>query len=71
MNSIGHTQLLRSKWTATSAFHDETHFLVQQVLHDQQGNPEKVVLQGLNNRHLFDIPINQLEDSDRWLIGWR
>ncbi|QIZ76845.1 TIGR02450 family Trp-rich protein [Ferrimonas lipolytica] len=70
MNVISSRLLLRSKWTATNRFHDETHFLVQSVLHDTHGEVKSVVLQGINNRHHYEMPINQLEDSDRWRIGW-
>lgn len=70
MNIVPSQQLLRSKWTATMRFHDENHFLVQQVLHDNAGAVSSVIIQGINNRHQYQVSIDQLEDSDRWQMGW-
>ncbi|WP_298441772.1 TIGR02450 family Trp-rich protein [uncultured Ferrimonas sp.] len=71
MNIVCSRKLLRTKWTATTPFHDETHFLVQHVCLDHQGLARGVVIQGLNNRHQFELTMAQLEDSDRWQLGWK
>ncbi len=71
MNVFSEKNLLRSKWTSTSAFHDETHFLVTNLNHDLNGQLFSVTIQGQNNRHRYDIDWHELEDSSRWRFGWQ
>ncbi|MBY5992023.1 TIGR02450 family Trp-rich protein [Ferrimonas balearica] len=71
MNVFSSKDLLLSKWTSNAAFHDETHFVVTGTLTDGKGEISRVVLQGVHNRHTFELERETLEDSDLWRMGWR
>ncbi|MCG2583584.1 TIGR02450 family Trp-rich protein [Massilia sp. TS11] len=66
-------KLLRSKWTAATPRNKEKHFMVTAVIAPEQPELpiELVTLEAVLTRRAFTLPWRELQDSSRWLQGWR
>ena len=71
MNRISPKKLLHSKWTATQPRHKEKHFLVTEVHHDAEDNPQSVTLEALHSRREQHLDWRDLKDENDWRMGWR
>ena len=70
MNRISPKKLRHSKWTAVAPQNKEKHFLVVEVLRDQEEVVRRCVLQAIHSRREFEIDWRDLKDAQRWRIGW-
>ncbi|MBQ1558749.1 MAG: TIGR02450 family Trp-rich protein [Pseudomonas sp.] len=64
-------KLLLSKWTAAQPQNRERHFLVTELIRDVQDNILGVELQAVLTQRSQQLDWHQLQDSERWLQGWR
>lgn len=64
-------KLLLSKWTATQPQNRERHFLVTELIRDEDDNILAVELQAVLTRRSQTFDWHQLLDTQRWLQGWR
>ncbi|MFN9527628.1 MAG: TIGR02450 family Trp-rich protein [Pseudomonadaceae bacterium] len=64
-------KLLLSKWTAAQPQNRERHFLVTELIRDEQDNILGVELQAVLTQRSQQLDWRQLQDSERWLHGWR
>ena len=64
-------KLLLSKWTASRPQNRERHFLVTELLRDEQEYVIAVELQAVLTGRSEQIDWQQLLDSERWQQGWR
>lgn len=64
-------KLLLSKWTAAQPQNRERHFLVTELIRDEQDNILGVELQAALTQRSQQLDWHQLQDSERWLQGWR
>lgn len=64
-------KLLLSKWTAAQPQNRERHFLVTELIRDEQDNILGVALQAVLTQRSQQLDWHQLQDSERWLQGWR
>ena len=64
-------KLLLSKWTAAQPQNRERHFLVTELIRDEQANILGVELQAVLTQRSQQLDWRQLQDSERWLQGWR
>ncbi len=75
MTAAGHRlnprKLLLSKWTAAQPLNREKHFLVTQLLTDEDGTVLEVELQAVLNQRVQRLPWQALRDADSWLMGWK
>ncbi|WP_017904334.1 TIGR02450 family Trp-rich protein [Pseudomonas asplenii] len=72
MNRINPRKLLLSKWTAAHPQNREKHFLVTELLHDETGTLLlELELQAVLTRRNQRIPWQNLQDAERWRMGWR
>ncbi|KPA93456.1 tryptophan-rich conserved hypothetical protein [Pseudomonas asplenii] len=72
MNRINPRKLLLSKWTAARPENRERHFLVTELFHDETGTLLlELELQAVLTRRNQRIPWQQLQDAERWRMGWR
>ncbi|GAB3676021.1 TIGR02450 family Trp-rich protein [Salinisphaera aquimarina] len=71
MNTINPNKLHHSKWTATRPEHKEKHFLVTQLLRDDQEKVVEVILEAVLTRRAFTLPWRELKNDKTWLIGWQ
>ena len=64
-------KLLLSKWTAAQPQNRERHFLVTELIRDEEDNILGVELQAVLTQRSQQLDWRQLQDSERWLKGWR
>ena len=64
-------KLLLSKWTATQPQNRERHFLVTELIRDEQDNILGVELQAVLTQRSQQLDWRQLQDCEHWLQGWR
>lgn len=63
-------KLLLSKWTAARPVKREKHFLVTELFCDEQGGVLAIELQAVLARRNERVDWRELQDSERWKIGW-
>jgi len=68
---INPRKLLLSKWTAVQPQQREKHFLVTELIRDEEDNILGVELQAVLTQRSQQLDWRQLQDSERWLQGWR
>lgn len=71
MNRFNPEKLLLSKWTASHPQNKEKHFLITELLRDEQGVLLQVELQAIHSRRSQWIDWRTLRDDQTWLLGWR
>lgn len=71
MNQINPRKLLLSKWTASQPANREKHFIVTECLLDECGEVVSVELQAVLSKRSQQLHWQVLQDSSRWLTGWR
>lgn len=64
-------KLLLSKWTAAQPQNRERHFLVTELIRDEEDNILGVELQAVLTQRSQQLDWRQLQESERWLQGWR
>ena len=65
-------KLLLSKWTARHPAHREKHFMVTRVLLPEIDGPVRHVdLQAVLSGRTEIIEWRELNDSSRWITGWK
>ena len=70
MKRINPNKLLLSKWTAAHPQNREKHFLVTELLRDDEGTVLKVELQALLTKRSEWFDWQVLKNSDSWQLGW-
>lgn len=70
MNRFAPAKLRLSKWTARQPRNREKHFLVLDLLHDEQGVLLQVELQAVHSGRSEWIDWRLLRDQDVWQLGW-
>lgn len=64
-------KLLLSKWTAAEPVNREKHFLVSDVLCDEEGVVLEVELQAVLTRRCQRMAWQALQDANAWKMGWK
>lgn len=64
-------KLLLSKWTATQPKHREKHFLVTELICDEEGTVLQVELQAVLSKRTEQLDWRVLQNPDQWRMGWR
>jgi len=63
-------KLLLSKWTAARPQNREKHFLVTELFCDEEGTVLEVELQAVLSKRVQRLDWRDLQDAERWLMGW-
>lgn len=71
MNRINPRKLLLSKWTAAHPQNREKHFLVTELIRDDEGTVLEVELQAVLTQRSERLDWQVLKDSKLWLLGWK
>jgi len=71
MNRINPRKLLLSKWTAAHPQNREKHFLVTELIRDEEGTVLEVELQAVLTQRSERLDWQVLKDSENWLLGWK
>jgi tryptophan-rich hypothetical protein len=71
VNAINPRKLLLSKWTAATPRNREKHFLVTELIKDEQGTVLEIELQAVLTRRSERLPWQMLRDAQAWRMGWK
>ncbi|MFM9384957.1 TIGR02450 family Trp-rich protein [Pseudomonas sp. UV AK001] len=71
MNRINPQKLLLSKWTAALPQNREKHFLVTELLRDENGTVLEIEMQAVLTRRTTQLDWHVLQDDAYWKMGWR
>ena len=70
-NPVNRVKLPGSKWTAVRPENREKHFIVRGWVRDADGQPtDEVEIVAILTRVVRVLRWRELEDWDRWRIGW-
>ncbi len=68
---INPEKLLLSKWTAVCPQYKEKHFLVTEVIRNEDQRIVACLLEAVINRRQYELDWQQLKDTSQWLPGWQ
>ncbi|MCA1771621.1 MAG: TIGR02450 family Trp-rich protein [Halomonas sp.] len=71
MNTINPNKLHHSKWTAVEPLNKEKHFIVNQLIRDEEENVVDVVVEAIYSHRETVMPWQQLKDDSVWKMGWQ
>lgn len=71
MNRINPAKLLLSKWTAAYPRNKEKHFLVTELIRDEEGTVLEIDLQAVMTRRTERLAWQSLQNAEDWQIGWK
>jgi tryptophan-rich hypothetical protein len=69
-NQINTAKLLLSKWTAVMPLNKEKHFLVKELIKDEQDVILSCTLEAVLTNNTYDIDWKALKDKSCWIQGW-
>ena len=49
----------------------EKHFLVTELIRDEDEQVQQVELQAVLSKRTWQLDWRELQDAERWLMGWR
>jgi len=70
LNRINPNKLHHSKWTASQPRDKEKHFMVVQLVRDDDDVVTHVILEAVLSRRQYPMPWRDLQDGQQWLMGW-
>jgi len=71
-NPVNYKKLPNSKWTAVRPIDREKHFIVLDWVRDAEGRPtDRVAVEAVLTSVVRELHWRELEDRDRWRVGWR
>ncbi|MFI8482935.1 TIGR02450 family Trp-rich protein [Pseudomonas sp. NPDC078700] len=71
MQPINPQKLLLSKWTAANPRNREKHFIVTELLRDEDGQVMQVELQAVLTKRSELMAWQSLQNKQDWLMGWK
>lgn len=71
MNRINPDKLHHSKWTAVAPERKEKHFLVTELIRDDNEHVVDVVLEAVLTHRQTTLAWRELIDDTRWRFGWQ
>lgn len=71
-NRFSKAKLLSSKWTALNVINKEKHFLVTEMIRDEQTlQITGCILQAVMTKNEYKLTPSDLKDAGRWQMGWK
>jgi len=71
MNRINPAKLLNSKWTAIKPANREKHFLISEVMFDEEGLVTSCLLEVVLSKNTYAIDWRDLKNERQWSQGWK
>lgn len=70
-NKVAINKFLQSKWTVVAPLNNEKHFLAKGQIQKSGGTVITCVLEAVLTKRIVEVDWAELNNSDRWLRGWR
>lgn len=71
MNRINPNKLLLSKWSAVNPEKKEKHFIVSELIRDENEVIVACKLEAVLSKTIYEIDWKVLKNKDNWLMGWK
>jgi tryptophan-rich hypothetical protein len=71
VNKFSPKKLLNSKWTAKAPMNKEKHFMIVDVEVDEDQVVRGCTLQAIMSKRDIEITWRDLQDSQKWIQGWK
>jgi tryptophan-rich hypothetical protein len=71
VNKFNPKKLLNSKWTAVKPIQKEKHFLITEVEFNEEGEVVHCLIEAVISHRAVPIQWRDLEDTHKWLQGWK
>jgi len=71
MNRFNPNKLLISKWTATKPENKELHFIVTQLIRNDEEIITGCVLESVITKNAYSLGLEELKNTENWLMGWK
>lgn len=71
MNNINPNKLLLSKWTAVTPKNKERHFIVTDLIKDNNEIITACELEAVMTKNTYEIAWRDLKDDLVWRFGWK
>lgn len=70
-NRFTKDKLLNSKWTALDVKAKEKHFMVTDLIRDEQTHKvTQLILQAVMTKNDYLMPPDELKNAAQWQMGW-
>ncbi|RDL44134.1 TIGR02450 family Trp-rich protein [Marinomonas piezotolerans] len=70
MKKINPNKLYLSKWTSATPKNKEKHFIVTQLLRNEENEVVDITLEAIHSKKEYQLPWQTLRE-DHWLQGWK
>jgi tryptophan-rich hypothetical protein len=71
VKTINPRKLLHSKWTAVNSTKKEKHFIITEVEFNEEGVLIRCLIEAVISNRATLIQWHELEDTNKWLQGWK
>ncbi len=71
INKFNPEKLKMSKWTAVSPSNKEKHWLVTEVIRDENQIVVGCLVEAVINKREIELDFQALKDQEQWLQGWK
>jgi len=71
-NRFSKDKLLHSKWTAQEVKNKERHFMVTELVRNEQSHAvEQCILQAVMTKNEYVLNPDELKEVSAWQMGWK
>ena len=70
-NKISPNKLHLSKWTAVQPKKKEKHFIVTELIRDENEIVRQCLIEAVHSGREQNLDWHELQDSEIWLQGWK
>ncbi len=71
MRKINPRKLFLSKWTATKPVNKEKHFIVVELIENDEELLTHCVLEAVISKNQITTEWTNLKQEDQWVMGWK
>lgn len=71
INRINPKKLLLSKWTAVTPEQKERHFIVSELIKDENEDVVSCILEPVINKNTYEVDWQILKNNEVWIMGWK
>jgi len=71
MNRFNPNKLLNAKWTAKQPQNKELHFIVTQLIRNEEEVITGCELEAVMTKNSYSLTLLELKNTDNWLMGWK
>lgn len=70
-NKVSPKALLNSKWSKVVVTNKEKHFMVTNVLFDENQQVTDCIIEAVMTKREYSLDWRELKQKDKWRLGWQ